>query len=401
MPLLSQRIQATPTSPIRRLVPYAEAAKKQGVKVYHLNIGQPDIQTPAAAVETMRNADYSVIEYSHSAGTASYRQKLAEFYKNYNIDIEAEDIIVTNGGSEALWFTMISCLDAGDEILVPEPFYANYNGFAQSLGIQVQPITAKIENNFALPPISDFEPRITTKTRAILICHPGNPTGYLYSRQELEQLGELVKKYSLFLIVDEVYRDFVYGDEPHVSVLTLKGLEQQTVVIDSISKRYSACGARIGLMMSKNKELISMAMRLAQARLSPSTIAQILAEALVDTPKSYFQEVLEAYRERRDLMVRRLRAMPGVVCPEPGGAFYILAKLPIDDADAFCRWLLEIFRHENQTLMLAPGSGFYAGEGLGRQEVRLAYVLNKEELEAAMDCLEQALRVYPGCTTTL
>jgi aspartate aminotransferase len=397
MPTISQRAQRTPASPIRRLVPYAEAAKKRGIKIHHLNIGQPDIVTPRAAVEAMKQGLSPVIEYSHSAGFESYRQKLVDFYAGYGIKgLSAQDLIICNGGSEALWFAMLTCLDAGDEIIVPEPFYANYNGFAESLGVEIKPITASIETGFALPPIEAFQQAITAKTKAILICHPGNPTGYLYSQAELEQLRDIVLKHDLVLIADEVYRDFVYNNREHVSVMSIPGLEQHAIVIDSISKRYSACGARIGLMMTKNKEIIAQAMKFAQARLSPSTIAQLLGEALLDTPKSYFDEVRAEYDLRRETLVKRLQAMPGVVCPNPGGAFYIMAKFPIDDTDRFCQWLLESFEHQGQTVMLAPGAGFYATEGLGRQEARLAYVLNVADLNAAMDCLQAALALYPG-----
>lgn len=400
MPLLSNRGKATPASPIRRLVPYAEAAKKRGIKIYHLNIGQPDIPTPAAAVEAMKKADMRVIEYSHSAGTESYRQRLTEFYKGYGINnLSINDLIVTNGGSEALWFAMMACLDAGDEIIVPEPFYANYNGFAKSLDVNIQPITANIETGFALPPIDEFRKRITGRTRAILICNPGNPTGYLYSRAELEQLRDIAIEHDLFLMVDEVYRDFCYDNAEHVSVLSIAGLENHAVVVDSISKRYSACGARIGVLMSRNKELMQTALKFAQTRLSPSTIAQYLGEALVDTGADYFKEVKDEYNRRRELAVNRLRAMEGVTCPRPNGAFYIMIELPIDDTDKFCQWLLESFEHNGETVMLAPGSGFYATAGLGNRQARLAYVLNEKDLNGALNCLEQALKVYPGRTT--
>ena len=396
MPKVSKRGENAPASPIRKLVPFAEAAKKRGVNVYHLNIGQPDILTPEIGMKAVREADIKVLEYSHSAGLESYRRKLADFYGTYGIALTHNDIIVTNGGSEALMFAMMTCMDHGDELIVPEPFYANYNGFAESLGIVIKPITAKIETGFALPPVSEFEKVITEKTKGILICHPGNPTGYLYSKEELLALGEIVKKHNLFLFSDEVYRDFIYDGCEHTSVLSLPGLDENTVMIDSVSKRYSACGARIGVLVTKNKEVYATAMKFAQARLSPSTLGQILSEALCDTPKSYFEEVKSEYDKRRMIVVNRLKSMQGVVTPTPNGAFYVMIQLPIDDSDKFCQWLLEEFEYNKQTLMMAPGTGFYATEGLGKQEARLAYVLNEKDLHAAMDCLEQALKVYPG-----
>jgi aspartate aminotransferase len=398
MPKVSDRGVNAPSSPIRKLVPFAEAAKKKGVKVYHLNIGQPDIITPSIGMDAVRSADIQVLEYSHSAGFESYRKKLAGFYQNYQIDISEQDIIVTNGGSEALLFAMMACLDSGDELIVPEPFYANYNGFAESLGIIIVPITADISNGFALPKTEAFEKAITNKTKGILICHPGNPTGYLYSKDELMQLGEIVKKYDLFLFADEVYRDFVYDGCVHSSVLSLPGLDQHCIMIDSVSKRYSACGARIGVLVTKNKELYQTAMKFAQARLSPSTLGQILSEALVDTSQQYFQEVKAEYDLRRNLVINRLNQMEGVIAPKPNGAFYAFIHLPIDDSDVFCQWLLESFAYNGQTLMMAPGTGFYATEGLGKTEVRIAYVLNENDLNNAMDCLEQALKLYPGRT---
>jgi aspartate aminotransferase len=400
MPDISKRGKNAPSSPIRKLVPFAEAAKKKGITVYHLNIGQPDILTPEIGMQAVKNADIKVLEYSHSAGTESYRRKLADFYSNYNISISYQDIIVTNGGSEALLFAMMTCMDEGDELIVPEPFYANYNGFAESLGVVIKPITASIDNGFALPPVAAFEKAITPRTKGILICHPGNPTGYLYSKDELLALGEIVKKNNLFLFSDEVYRDFVYDGCEHTSVLSLPGLENYTVMIDSVSKRYSACGARIGVLVTKNKDVYATAMKFAQARLSPSTLGQIMSEALVDTSKKYFDEVKEEYDKRRQLVINRLQAMEGVVAPKPNGAFYAFIKLPIDDSDKFCQWLLESFNHNNQTVMLAPGTGFYASDDLGKQEVRIAYVLNEKDLNASMDCLEAALSVYPGRTLT-
>ncbi len=403
MPIIAQRVQKTPASPIRRLVPYAEAAKSRGLHVFHLNIGQPDIETPQTGITALQEADLGVIAYSHSAGMPSYRQKLVEFYARYEVQLDVNQMIVTNGGSEALLFAMLACANAGDEIIVPEPFYANYNGFATTLDVTIVPITAYIEDGFALPPMEDFEKKITDKTRAILICNPSNPTGYLYSKEELEQLRTIVQKHDLFLIADEVYRDFCYEGQTHTSILSIEGMEDYAVVIDSISKRYSACGARMGVILCKNAEFIRETMKLAQARLSPSTLAQILGEGLIDTPQSYFLEVTEEYNKRRETVVARLRAMDGVECPNPKGAFYAFAKFPVDDCDTFCQWLLEDFEHEGQTVMMAPGAGFYNSPGLGKQEARIAYVLHIDDLNAAMDCLEKALTVYPGriATTTI
>ena len=385
-----------PASPIRKLVPYAEAAKKRGTKIYHLNIGQPDIKTPPQALAAVKNMNIEVLEYSHSAGFESYRKKLASYYKKYNVTVDENEIIVTTGGSEALSFLMMSCLDAGDEVIIPEPFYANYNGFSQAGNIVVTPITSTIETGFALPPMEEFEKLITPRTKAILICNPSNPTGYLYSDEELMALKEIVLKHNLFLFADEVYREFCYTDKPFRSVLSIEGLEQHAVVVDSISKRYSACGARIGMIVTKNKDVLGAAMKFAQARLSPPTLAQILAEATVDVEESYFQEVKAEYDSRRRLLISRLNEMRGVVCPTPGGAFYAFAKLPIDDADKFCQWLLEEFEHNGETVMTAPGTGFYATKGLGKQEVRIAYVLNKTDLDRDLTCLAAALEVYPG-----
>lgn len=399
MPRTSNRVANTPASPIRRLVPYAEAAKKRGVHVFHLNIGQPDIETPKTGVKALQEADLGVIAYSHSAGILSYREKLVEFYSRYNVEATTEDMIVTNGGSEALLFAILACADAGDEIIVPEPFYANYNGFARSLDINIVPITARIETGFALPAIEAFEEKITEKTKAILICNPSNPTGYLYSVEELEKLKHIVQKHDLFLIADEVYRDFCYEGKKHTSVLTIDGMDDYAIMVDSISKRYSACGARMGVVLSKNKVLMAEAMKLAQARLSPSTLAQILAEALVDTPQTYLGEVTEEYDQRRQTVTKRLQAMDGVICPNSTGAFYSFAQFPVDDSDKFCQWLLEEFNHNGKTVMMAPGAGFYNTKGLGTQEARIAYVLNTDDLNAAMDCLEEALKVYPGRTT--
>ena len=392
---ISQRGQLMPPSPIRKLVPYAEAAKQKGIKVFHLNIGQPDIETPPSILDAVRNADIKVLEYSHSSGNESYRKKLVQYYKSVGIDVTAEQIIITTGGSEAIMFGFFTCLNPGDEVIIPEPFYANYNGFACAAGVSVVPITSHIENGFALPPISDFEKVITNKTKAIIICSPNNPTGYLYSREEMEALKQICLKHNLYLFSDEAYREFCYDGE-YVSAMHLSGLEDHVVLMDTISKRYSACGARLGAFVTKNKEVYNSAMKFAQARLSPPGLAQIMGEAAVDLPASYFDAPKAEYLKRRDKLVSRLNKMPGVFCPNPGGAFYAIAKLPIDDADKFCQWLLESFSYKNQTVMLAPATGFYGTPGLGKNEVRLAYVLNVEAIDAAMDCLEQALLVYPG-----
>ncbi|MEM7101835.1 MAG: pyridoxal phosphate-dependent aminotransferase [Bacteroidota bacterium] len=400
MPSISQRGLKIPASPIRKLVPFAEKAKKEGKKIFHLNIGQPDIETPASAIAAVQNADLKVLAYSHSAGFESYRKKLVGYYSKFDISLDHSDIIVTTGGSEAILFGMMSCLDPGDEILVPEPFYANYNGFSIAGGIKIKPITARIEDNFSLPPIEDFENLISPKTKGILICNPSNPTGYLYSKAELLKLKDIILRHDLYLFVDEVYREFCYDGKSYTSVLSIEGIENHVVVVDSISKRYSACGARIGALVSRNKEIIATAMKFAQARLSPPTLAQILAEATIDVEDEYLDKVLEEYDSRRRLVVERLRAMEGVVCPNPGGAFYTFVKLPIDNCDKFCRWLLESFEYQGATVMMAPGTGFYSTEGLGTDEARIAYVLNKDDLNQAMDCLESALKTYPGRTTS-
>ena len=396
---ISNRGQQMPPSPIRKLVPYAEAAKKKGIKVYHLNIGQPDIETPPAIMDAVRNADIKVLEYSHSAGNESYRRKLVQYYKSVGIDVAYDQILITTGGSEAILFGFFTCLNAGDEVIIPEPFYANYNGFACAAGVNVVPITSRIETGFALPPIADFEKVITDKTKAIIICSPNNPTGYLYSREEMEALKEICIKHDLYLFSDEAYREFCY-DGDYVSAMHLEGLGQHVVLMDTISKRYSACGARLGALVTKNKAVYDAAMKFAQARLSPPGLAQIMGEAAVDLPASYFDAPKAEYLRRRNLLVSRLNAMPGVYCPNPGGAFYAIAKLPIDDSDKFCQWLLEDFSYKNQTVMLAPATGFYGTAGLGKSEVRLAYVLNLDAINAAMDCLEKALEVYPGKLVT-
>jgi len=395
MPELSNRGLEMPESPIRKLVPYAEAAKKKGRAVYHLNIGQPDIETPQIAIDAIKNIDRTVIEYSHSAGFESYRKGLAAYYNKLELEVSFKDILITTGGSEALLFAFNSCLNEGDEVIIPEPFYANYNGFAKTCGVKVSPVTANIDNGFALPPISDFEKLITPKTKAILICNPGNPTGYLYSEEELETLKEIVLKHNLFLFADEVYREFSYDGKKHTSVLELKGLENNVVVIDSVSKRYSMCGARIGALISKNNEVINTALKYAQARLSPPTLAQIAGEAALQTPQSYFDDVIEEYVSRRDIVIKGLNNIDGVNCPNPGGAFYAVAELPVQNAERFCQWLLEEFEYNNQTVMIAPAAGFYATKGLGEREVRIAYVLNKEALQNAIECLEEALKIYP------
>jgi len=385
-----------PESPIRKLVPFAENAKRKGKKVYHLNIGQPDIQTPSVALEAIKNFDDNVVEYSHSAGFESYRKGLASYYQSLDIDVSYNDLMVTTGGSEALLFALNSCLDAGDEIIIPEPFYANYNGFSISAGITVKPISTSIDNGFALPPIEDFVKLITPKTKAILICNPGNPTGYLYSHEELELLRDVVKKYNLFLFADEVYREFCYDGNSHCSVLSLDGLEKHAVVIDSTSKRYSMCGIRVGCIVSKNPEVINTALKFAQARLSPPTFGQVAGEAALSTPKSYFEDVINEYVARRDLLVDGLNKIDGIICPKPKGAFYAIAQLPVDNAEKFAQWLLEEFDYQNETLMVAPAAGFYSTEGEGNNQVRIAYVLNQDSLKRAIKCLEEALIQYPG-----
>ena len=392
---ISKRGIEMPASPIRKLVPFAEAAKKRGTKVYHLNIGQPDIETPKMVLDAVRHSDFKVLEYSHSAGNESYRKKLVGYYKSVGIDVNEKQIIITTGGSEAILFGFMACLDAGDEVIIPEPFYANYNGFAVEAGVSVVPITSFIENGFALPPIEAIEAKITPRTKAIVICNPNNPTGYLYSAAEMEQLKNIILKHNLYLFSDEAYREFCY-EGTQISALHLTGVDDHVVIMDTISKRYSACGGRIGAFITKNQALLDATMKFAQARLSPPSFAQIAGEAAIDLPANYFDDTKAEYKSRRDLIVTRLNAMEGVFCPNPGGAFYAMAKLPIDDADKFCQWLLEEFAHENQTVMLAPATGFYGTPGLGKQEVRLAYVLNLEDINKAMDCLEAALKVYPG-----
>jgi aspartate aminotransferase len=396
MPKLSQKAIDMPASPIRKLVPYAETAKKQGKIVYHLNIGQPDIETPEVALNAIKNMDRKVIEYSHSAGFESYRNGLSAYYKKTGINVDPEDILITTGGSEALIFGFMTTCDPGDEVIIPEPFYANYNGFAVTAGINVVPVTSYIESGFALPPVAEIEAKITSKTKAIVICNPGNPTGYLYSQAELEQLRDIVKKHDLFLFADEVYREFCYDGAQPFSVLNLAGIEENVIMIDSVSKRYSMCGARIGALVTKNKELMAAVLKFGQARLSPPTVDQIASEAALNTPQSYFDDVVAEYVERRNIMVDGLNNIPGVFCPKPSGAFYCVAKFPVDNAERFCQWLLEDFEFEGQTVMMAPANGFYSTTGAGLQEARIAYVLNKESLHKAVICLEEALKVYPG-----
>ncbi|OYZ01467.1 MAG: aspartate aminotransferase [Sphingobacteriia bacterium 28-36-52] len=394
---ISNRGNAMPSSPIRKLVPFAEAAKKRGTKVYHLNIGQPDIETPKMVLDAVRNSDFKVLEYSHSAGNESYRKKLVHYYASVGIQVNHQQIIITTGGSEAIQFGFMACLDAGDEVIIPEPFYANYNGFAVAAGVHVVPVTSSIANGFALPPIADLEAKITAKTKAIVICNPNNPTGYLYSMAEMEQLKALILKYNLYLFSDEAYREFCYEGE-QVSAMHLTGVDEHVIIMDTISKRYSACGGRIGALVTKNQQVLDAVMKFAQARLSPPSFAQIAGEAAIDLPADYFNTTKAEYKKRRDLIVKRLNEMDGVFCPNPGGAFYAMAQLPIDDSDIFCQWLLEEFSYEGKTVMLAPATGFYGTPGLGKKEVRLAYVLNINDIESAMDCLAQALKAYPART---
>ena len=388
-----------PESPIRKLVPYSEIAKKKGHKVYHLNIGQPDIKTPEVAMNAVKNIDLTILEYSHSAGNESYRKKLSAYYINQNISVNIENIIITTGGSEALMFAMGSTMDQGDEIIIPEPFYANYNGFSTASGVTVVPVISTIETSFALPAVEDFEKLITPKTKAILICNPGNPTGYLYSKEEIMKLAALVKKHDLFLISDEVYREFTYDGDIHYSVMNVPGLEEHAIMIDSVSKRYSMCGARIGCIVSKNKEVMATAMKFAQARLSPPTIEQIASEAALDTPQSYFDEVISEYRERRDTLIEELNKIDGVIVSKPKGAFYCIAQLPVNNADTFAQWLLESYDLDGETVMVAPAAGFYSTPGMGLNQVRIAYVLKKEDLISAVRILKAAIPVYNATQT--
>ena len=396
MPILSSKGQVMPSSPIRKLVPFAETAKKNGTHVFHLNIGQPDIETPYQVIQKIQKIDRKVIEYSHSAGFQSYRTGLANYYQKLGFELDPEkEIMVTTGGSEALIFAFQCCFETGDEIIIPEPFYANYNGFATSCGIKVVSVTAKIENGFALPPIAELEAKVTSKTKGILICNPGNPTGYLYSKDEMISLKKIIKKYDLFLFADEVYREFCYDGSNHYSALKLKEIENNVILIDSVSKRYSMCGARIGALISKNHHFMEMALKFAQARLSPPTLGQTAGEAALNTPKSYFEEVSLEYVQRRDIIVNGLNKIDGVTCPKPKGAFYAIAELPINDADHFCQWILESFQYEGCTVMMAPASGFYANSKV-KNQVRIAYVLEKEYLKKAVICIEKALELYPN-----
>ena len=386
-----------PSSPIRKLAPFADIAKKEGVKVYHLNIGQPDIETPSIMMHAVHQANLKVLEYTDSAGILSFRKKLAEYYISKGIQVDYTNILITIGGSEAILFAFMACLDAGDEIIVPEPFYANYIGFAIAAGIKIIPITSSIESGFALPPIASFKEKITTKTKGIFICNPNNPTGYVYSENELFQIRDLIKEKNLYLFSDEAYTEFSYENKV-MSTLTLQGVEDHVIMIDTFSKKYSACGARIGALVTKNMAVIEAVMKFSQARLSPPTLEQIAAEAALSLPMNYFDETRAAYKNRRSVLINRLSRMEGVFCPAPSGAFYAMAKLPVDNTDNFCQWLLTTFRHNNATIMLAPGSGFYTTPGLGMNEIRLAYVLNEVEINAAMDCLEIALKTYPHRT---
>jgi aspartate aminotransferase len=396
MPDISIKGRQMPESPIRKLVPFAEAAKRKGITVYHLNIGQPDIPTPQVALDAIRNMDIRVIEYSHSAGIESYRKKLALYYQKLGIDIDHTQMLITAGGSEAILFALMSTIDPGMEVIIPEPYYANYNGFATTAGVQVVPVVSRIEDGFALPPIEAFEKLIGPKTRGIIICNPNNPTGYLYTKEEMEKISMLIRKHDLYLFSDEVYREFCYDGLTHFSAMYLKGVEEHVVLLDSVSKRYSACGVRIGALVSRNKRLIHTALKFAQARLSPPALGQILGEAALDTPPEYFEEVYNKYTVRRNYLVSMLNSIKGVTCPMPRGAFYTIAQLPVDDADKFSQWLLSDFNHKNRTVMLAPASGFYSKPELGKQQVRIAYVIKIDDLRDAMECLALALEQYPG-----
>lgn len=396
MPKLSERAERMPASPIRRLVPFADAAKARGVKVFHLNIGQPDIETPACAREAVRKAEAKVVAYSNSAGNLSLRQGLVGYYKGVGIELAVSDIIVTNGGSEAITIALAACMNPGDEVIIPEPFYANYNSFAEQNGVKVVPVSSDIRSNFALPPIEEFEKRITPRTKAIMVCNPNNPTGYLYTEAEVKQLGEIAKKHDLYLLADEVYREFCYDGNTHHSVMSLPEMEDHTILLDSVSKRYSLCGARIGVLATRNKALMGAFMKFAQAKLCPPFYGQVAAEAALGAPKEYFRSVYNEYIARRNYMVNALNEMPGVFSPMPHGAFYTVVELPVDDADIFAKWMLEEYSYEGQTVMVAPASGFYATPGYGKREARLAYVLNIDDLKKAMEVLRHALEAYPG-----
>lgn len=396
MPSISEKGKLMPASPIRKLVPYSEEAKRKGRKVYHLNIGQPDIPTPDVALDALRNINLKVIEYSHSAGNESYRRKLTGYYKKIGINIDHTQMLITTGGSEAILFALMSCINPGEEVIIPEPFYANYNGFATTAGIIIVPVTSHIKDDFALPSIQEIEKKITSKTKGIIVCNPNNPTGYLYSKKELLHLREIIKEHDLFLFSDEAYREFCYDGAEHFSAMKLEGIDNNVIMLDSVSKRYSECGVRIGALITKNKEVISTALKFAQARLSPPGLGQIVGEASIDTPDVYFKDVNREYTARRNYMVEALNKIPGVYCPKPKGAFYTVVKLPVKDADKFAQWLLEEFEYKNQTVMVAPASGFYSTPGSGRDEVRIAYVLKIDDLKNAMKVLEEALKVYPG-----
>lgn len=396
MPSISKKAQNMPASPIRKLVPFSDAAKERGIEVFHLNIGQPDIETPGLALEAVRNYTEKVVKYSPSQGTLSYRKKLCEYYKKVGVHVEPDEMIITTGGSEALLMTFLTIMDPDDEVIIPEPFYANYNGFAKNVGVNVKPIYSSIETGFALPDISEFEKAITPRTKAILICNPNNPTGYLYSKEEMETLRQIVLKYDIFLISDEVYREFCYEKATHYSAMNLKGIENNVVLIDSASKRFSACGIRIGRMITKNKELIDAAMKFAQARLSPPTFGQVAGEAALDSPQSYYDDIVKEYESRRNVCIDAINNIEGAYCPTPKGAFYIVAHLPIDDSERFCKWMLTDYNNNGKTVMMAPASGFYSTEGRGKQEVRISYCLKKEDLKESMKILREALKVYPG-----
>jgi aspartate aminotransferase len=396
MPKISNKGLSMPESPIRKLVPYAEKAVAKGKRVYYLNIGQPDIETPVLALDSVKLIDLKVVEYTHSAGYEHYRKGLAKYYQDLGYNIDYTNVMVTTGGSEALQFGFMSCFDEGDELIIPEPFYANYNSFSKAAGVKVVPIVSNIQDGFSLPSIKEFEQKITSKTKGILICNPGNPTGYLYSREELLQIKEIVKKHDLFLFADEVYREFCYDNREHVSVLEFEDIAENVILIDSVSKRYSMCGARVGALVTKNKEVFSTALKFAQARLSPPTFGQLAGLGALNTPQSYFDEVKKEYVARRDILIDGLRKIPGVICPNPGGAFYVMVEFPVDDAEKFCQWLLEDFEYEGQTVMMAPGNGFYSNPELGKKQARIAYVLVQESLVSAVKCLEVALQQYPG-----
>jgi len=396
MPFISEKGKKMPASPIRKLAPYAEEAKRKGRIVYHLNIGQPDIPTPQVALDALRNISMSIIEYSHSAGNESYRIRLSEYYRNLGIEIDPNQILITTGGSEAILFGFMTCFNPGEEVITPEPFYANYNGFATAAGINIVPITSYIKDDFRLPPISEIEARITPKTKGIIICNPNNPTGYLYSKEEFLQLRDIIKKHDLYLFADESYREFCYDGAEHFSALSLKDVDDNVILLDSVSKRYSECGVRIGALITRNKNIIDTALKFAQARLSPPGLGQIAGQASIDTPDSYFTSVNAEYTARRDYLVEALNKIPGVYCPKPKGAFYAVVSLPIDDSDRFAQWLLEEFEYKNQTVMLAPATGFYSTPGLGKNEVRIAYVLKIDDLKNAIAVIEAALKVYPG-----